>query len=150
MRPHGSLTDKSVELSHCRTLVINCAQQRWWPLLERLDIVVVSSEARRPVSYWLSSTKNFVGIIALVLHPSRSRFDVTLPLQVEILQSPWSIPFFSSNSSWTFSLVSTLLSWYLLSKMHRKPLWAMNHLPMNRSWQSHLLPVATLEMIVVV
>ena len=30
----------------------------------------------------------------LVLQPTRSRFDVTLPLQVGILESPWSIPFF--------------------------------------------------------
>ena len=30
----------------------------------------------------------------LVLHPSRSRFDVTLPLQEGVLQSPLSIPFF--------------------------------------------------------
>ena len=57
---------------------------------------------------------------------------------------------FFSTSSWIFSLVSTHLPLYLLSMMDRRPLWAMTHLPMNRSWQSHLLAVATLEMIVVV
>ena len=57
---------------------------------------------------------------------------------------------FSSNSSWTFSLVFTLLSRYLLSMMDPRPLWAMTHLPLNRSYLSHQLPVATLEMIFVV
>ena len=56
-----------------------------------------------------------------------------LPLQAGILQSPLSILFFSSTSSWTSSFVSKLLPLYLLSMMHRRPPWAMTHLPSNRS-----------------
>ena len=125
MRPHGPLTDKSVELSHCRTLVISCAQQRGWPLLERLDIVVVSSEACRPVSYWLSSTKNFVGIMPLVLQPSRSRFDVTLPLQVGILQSPLSIPFFN----FIMDLLLGLHAFLTVSSFHDGPMASLGQDP---------------------
>ena len=42
----------------------------------------------------LPAQKNFVVFMPLVLQPTRSRFDVTLPLQVGILESPWSIPLF--------------------------------------------------------
>ena len=59
-------------------------------------------------------------------------FPLTLPLQAGILQSPFPFLFFST-SSLTFSLVSALLPLYLLSMMHRRPLWAMTHLPSNRS-----------------
>ena len=68
------------------------------------DLLILWLNAASESRISIPAQKNFVGFMPLVLQPTRSRFDVTLPLQVGILESSWSIPFFSSNSSWVFLL----------------------------------------------